>query len=83
MSKAISYHSLLAVFVLLVFNLSTASAQTTEFTYQGKLTDGDAAADCRTKEIRLSAKPASRCLQIVINVIGGGWTAFVKAENEA
>jgi hypothetical protein len=40
MSKATSYHLLLAVFVLLVLNMSTASAQTTEFTYQGRLVDG-------------------------------------------
>lgn len=40
MSKATGYHSLLAVFVLLVLSTSIVSAQTTEFTYQGRLVDG-------------------------------------------
>ena len=40
MSKAISRHSLLVVVALLISITSTASAQTTEFTYQGRLVDG-------------------------------------------
>lgn len=61
MSKAIRYHSLLAVFVLLVFNMSTASAQTTEFTYQGKLNDGAMPANAGDRELEESLLGFAPC----------------------